>query len=298
MAFRIKLPDENLNVENATLKDDFSIRKRVEQKDNVAKNEMKKDEVLSKNLMSKFFIRVFGEDNLKEIREKNYVVLRKADSSNSNEQWLESFFEDYFSEEMQGEMKQNISDSFLNPLEKLEKSNHFLSQELNKYHKLLKKQNETVEMKFLIDDAIGDDEKYENMATLLKDSLKKSEEESSKFIIPFLFSLQKIMALKNFEFISNEKKIDTYLDVTKKLLSSISGCFISHRKELLAEIAQNISKEFNNICFVSSEDYTFVEPKIHNVPLDGGEKVLEGKSFAVVNKENKNTIIYADIIAQ
>ena len=85
---------------------------------------------------------------------------------------------------------------------------------------------------------------------------------------------------------------------TKELLSSISGIFIAQRREILSEIAKTISKEFTDISFISSEDYTFIDPKIHNAPQNGGERVLEAKSFAIISKESKNTIIYADVVAE
>ena len=292
------LENDSLNNQDSTTKKVFSIRKQIENREDVEKIMIKESETITDEEMADFFIKVLGEETLKIIREKNYIALRNADIHDTNERWIKSFFEDYFDEERQNIIKQNIYKYFLAPILKYEKSNDFLTKELNRYHQLLKKESKTVEIKLLIDEVIGDNDDYEEVELLLKKSLKKTTDDNSKFIISFLFSLQKIILLKDFKFDSQEEKRDKYLFFTKSLLTSISGSFITLRKEILREVARVISKEFDDISFVSSEDYTFVDPKIHNVPENGGERVLEAKSFAIINKESKNTIIYADIVAQ
>ncbi len=295
--FRKKISnDEKEESKNPKNISNFAIKKRVEEKREIIIKE-NRDKDLTQEELIDFFVTIFGDKSLKDIREKNYIVLREADSKSSNREWIKSFIDDYFDIEVQRELKRRISDYL-----KLKSTTQLLEEELNRVknenYRLQKRLNEVVEIKELIDRALNEEYDYQEIKKLLKSSLKEEIEEGAKFITPFLLSLQKIIALKEISFHSEEEKRDIYIKMVNSLLKSISNCYISQRKDILRELASIISEEFKEIKFISPEDYRFVEPKIHNIPENRGEKVLEAKSFAVINRKTEATIIYADIEAE
>ncbi len=76
----------------------------------------------------------------------------------------------------------------------------------------------------------------------------------------------------------------------------ISNLYITNRKRLLSLIAEYLSEMFENYNFISGEDFTFVDAKIHNIVFKKGQRVKESLTFCVVKKGTSQTVKYADVV--
>lgn len=83
-----------------------------------------------------------------------------------------------------------------------------------------------------------------------------------------------------------------------KLLEALSGLYIPQRRTLLDQVAQWASRRFEDYVFVSPEETQQVDPALHNLPGSGGHTVREGRSFAVIRRQSRTVVIYADIITE
>ncbi|RRB00112.1 hypothetical protein [Larkinella rosea] len=83
-----------------------------------------------------------------------------------------------------------------------------------------------------------------------------------------------------------------------KLLESIAGLYIPQRRTLLDQVAQWASDRFDDYVFVSPEETRQVDPAIHNLAGLEGHTVREGRSFAVIRRQSRTVVIYADIITE
>ncbi|ADB42438.1 hypothetical protein [Spirosoma linguale] len=82
-----------------------------------------------------------------------------------------------------------------------------------------------------------------------------------------------------------------------QFLNSLSGHYIPQRRAILDKVAQWASTQFTDYLFVSPEETQQVDPSIHNAHGLGGTVVREGRSFAVIRRQSRTVVIYADIIA-
>ncbi|GAA4409163.1 hypothetical protein GCM10023187_32050 [Nibrella viscosa] len=80
------------------------------------------------------------------------------------------------------------------------------------------------------------------------------------------------------------------------LLKALSGLYIPQRRALLDQVARWASGHFDEYVFVSPEETQQVDPAIHNIQGLGGNTVREGRSFAVIRRQSRTVVIYADII--
>ena len=89
--------------------------------------------------------------------------------------------------------------------------------------------------------------------------------------------------------------LDNVYNALTKLLANISGCFVSERRIILDYTAKHCSTFFSQYDFISPEQTLNADPDIHNAGGLGNAQIKEGVSFAVVRRDTKKTVKYADI---
>lgn len=99
------------------------------------------------------------------------------------------------------------------------------------------------------------------------------------------------------ENLGNDEKenLDNVYNVLTKLLENISGCFVSVRRVILDYTAQHCNTFFSQYDFISPEQTLNADPDIHNAGGLGNAMIKEGVTFAVVRRDTKKTVKYADI---
>ncbi|RCR67597.1 hypothetical protein [Larkinella punicea] len=108
-------------------------------------------------------------------------------------------------------------------------------------------------------------------------------------------------ALRALETTLNESPQDAvrqYHQALTDLLSALTGLYIPQRRALLDKVAQWASNHFEDFVFVSPEETRQVDPALHNVQGLGGNTVREGRSFAVIRRQSRTVVIYADIVTE
>lgn len=303
------------------LKKNKPLEDRIEQSDssnnNIVKNTITTQTKMSANQdIGKWLIdKITSERSIKNLQDNLLVPIANVEKDSKADEWLNMLIKSYFTKEDVGILASNIrkieneKQEIFDTIEKLNKNNEILQKTLNEAQenvekeknrsfKLQKKIDQMMHMKDFIEYNFENVEGSEKIKQLLLEATKSDSEHLEDFIIPFAINSQNIIMVKKYMKNNEDSDLNMFMDEIKILLKSISGKYIPQRKELLEELAKTISRNFEELEFISPEEYTYVEPKLHNIPTGGGQKVIEGKSFAVIKAETKQTIIYADIEAQ
>jgi len=258
---------------------------------------------------------VFSEEVINNLKKNLYISVPYTDKNSISSEWLNMFMKSYLSQEDIDKVTNTINknviltnqykeyyENILIEKKSLEEKNKFLIENLdsekNKFFKIMRSIDQMVKLSKFIEYNFKNVEDSEGIKILLIDTLNSDSDNLDEFIIPFSVHSQNILLLKKYVKNDLEFDIQLYLDEIKLLLEAISNQYVPQRKKLLEELATIISKRFPDIRFVSPEEYTFLDPNIHNIPSSGGQKVIEGISFAVVKNETNQTMIYADIVAE
>ncbi|SOD99710.1 hypothetical protein [Spirosoma fluviale] len=80
------------------------------------------------------------------------------------------------------------------------------------------------------------------------------------------------------------------------LLAGLSGLHIPQRRALLEKVAQWASRPFPDYIFVSPEESPQPDPALHNVHGLSGSTIVEGRSFAIIRRQSRTVVMYADVI--
>ncbi len=258
---------------------------------------------------------ILTREVINRLKEDLPLVVPNTDSHSTPSQWLDMTIKSYLpkddililakninlrnkSIEIQKQIIEDIKKENSKLSQQTEKLKESLSFHKNENFKLKNSLAQRVKLETLVEYSFGKYDGEDIIANLLIEASKSDSDNLSAFIIPFAIYSQNIYKLKKYTTNDVNSDIQLYLDEVKALLKSISGVYIPQRKKLLEALAELISTNFKDIKFISPEEYNFVEPSVHNIPSSGGQKVVEGISFAVVQKDTNQTIIYADIKAQ
>jgi hypothetical protein len=80
-----------------------------------------------------------------------------------------------------------------------------------------------------------------------------------------------------------------------EFLTRLSGQHLPQRRPLLDQVARWASGFFEDYVFVSPEESALVDPAIHNAHGLGSGQILEGLSFAVIRRQSRVAVLYADV---
>jgi hypothetical protein len=130
---------------------------------------------------------------------------------------------------------------------------------------------------------------------LLVESFNSGDKQNREFVMAFVRGMQFLIAATD-KLTDDEKENLTKLyDATSQMFRFIQGKFATERRPLLDKIASvcnNYLKEFD---FISPEQSLQIDTHLHNAEGKGGTMVKEGLSMAVVRRDTRKTVYYADI---
>lgn len=136
----------------------------------------------------------------------------------------------------------------------------------------------------------------------LRDLLLEAADQPSPDLEPFLAAfvpawshLRQVVAGFGSEPTDNLRTLHATLT---QLLTNLSGLYLPQRRPVLDKVAQWASEPFADYLFVSPEESAQVDPSIHNAHGIGGSNVIEGRSFAVLRRQSRTVMLYADILAR
>lgn len=269
--------------------------------------------------ISSWLINTFGEETFDELIKNPNLKLPYMDENFSTEQWLERIVKTLFTQEtisrissklgsakpddadVEAIVKERMDEKIekynarfqelRNQMENLEGEKAEISSKLNKALPLDKF------VKEIFRDPGNETEPQKRIIQTLNEALEQSKDETvSTFVLRFskgwLGLKSQIESLKE----NNEKEnLEIIHSELTKLLTYISGCFISERRTILDLVAKYCNEYFSDYDFVSPEQTLNVDPEIHNASGIGNASIKEGSSFAVIRRDTKKTVKYADI---
>lgn len=168
-------------------------------------------------------------------------------------------------------------------------------------YKTEKKFADVVPISKLIKFYISNDNRNEYLTkieNLLLDSYKNGDKNGKEFTLKFFKGFVWINnAIENV--VEDEKENLEYFNTAgKNFLTDISGTNSAERRPLLDIVATMINTHFNDYDFISPEQTLQIDPSIHNAEGMGGTSIKEGLSFAVVRRETRKAVYYADIVSK
>jgi hypothetical protein len=259
------------------------------------------------------FCEVFGSDALLRLRSEGLLNVPFTDATTPDEQWVETWVRMMFSTaDAENMMKkyhqfanaQQNSDQekqqFLQKMAALESRVELAESafaQSDAERKQLKRDLLTsVSAVYLIDKAFpkGASQAGDQIAGMLKDEMDAPGPDYTDFLTGFLEGWSEVeTALKKAD--QSELAMEAVYNALSVLLDKISGKAISRRRSLLDLAAVICSAPFNLYQFISPEESLQVDPRLHSATAVGGSTIREGISFAVIRKDTRQTVKYAEI---
>lgn len=133
------------------------------------------------------------------------------------------------------------------------------------------------------------------ISKMLLDAYKNGGKNGQKFVLSFLkgFSWVENSILKLGE--DEKENVDLLNESTKQLMQQISEKNSAERRPILDKVANLCNSYLYTYDFVSPEQTLQIDPTIHNAQGLGGSVIKEGLSFAVVRRETRKAVYYAEI---
>ncbi len=133
------------------------------------------------------------------------------------------------------------------------------------------------------------------MRNMLNETVEHPQKQTAEFVIKFGRGWAFIQsALK--ELTEDEKEnMEKVHKATIDFLESITETRTPERRELLDLTAKIINENFKEYEFISPEQTLQIDPSIHNAQGKGSAPIKEGVSFAVIRKESRAAVKYAEI---
>lgn len=325
-----KNEDNNENNENKSV---FSLSTKVERQNdnNSQSNEnttkitklgksTKVQSISSVTDITNWIVNLIGEDIFKELKENPNFQLPYTDDDINTKEWLSKSIKTLFTKENIAQMGSQIQASqaevnqlaqVANKIEEekkamLEKYNlkfQALKEEVenaedNKY-RIEKELNTAVPLTSLISEFYRDPEdrspELKKLISTLHTALEEKDSNVSKFILRFSKGWFVIKSTISKLGEDEKQNLDNLHNATRELLSYISNTFISERRPLLDIIAKICSNQFTNYDFISPEQTLQPDPEIHDAGGLGISTIKEGITFAVVRKDTRKAVKYAEI---
>jgi|GEM_PF-6289835 len=141
---------------------------------------------------------------------------------------------------------------------------------------------------------VFEDKEGQRFMPLWEDALKNPHENLTDFTTAY----SKAWAAFKKDIASLPSDEDERMEALHKFLSNflkrISKKYITQRRQMLDTLANIASVYLTTYDFVSPEESRQIDPDIHT-PVGNGELVVEGISFAVLKRSNKQVMRYAEV---
>jgi len=287
------------------------------------KNMSQYTSVASVEDISKWLLSFIGNDVFEQLKNNEFLKLPYTDEQITIIQWLEKAVKTLFPQQSIQKIAQQIQENQERTLKaeqmalQVEEEKAKMEEKFKQYnlkfqelksqiddaedekHKIKSEFNSTLPLNTFIsefyNDANDHSEELKKLITILNEALQNKDASVSKFIVKFskgwAFLKSSFMQIGTDEK-ENLEKIHSALSM---YLTFISGVYIPERRPLLDEVAKYCSKKFQSYDFISPEQTLNLDPEIHNVSGVGNGRIKEGITFAVVRKESRKAVKYADV---
>lgn len=262
-------------------------------------------------IAARLLIENLGSTLFNNLRNNKLLRLPYSDSNREINKWLEDLLNTYIrfedisliieslsSLELNKKQTQEIKVKNLEKETKNEEIIESLKAELSELKTYKSRQEKKIAASIslrALSDSVPDTLEFKTIKNLLKEASEEPIKGTDEFIINFISGMSGFLFVAGKSYPSDHEKIESISESLRNLLAKLKGLYVSQRRPLLDEIAK-IAGNFNeNYIFISPEETLQIDPAIHNAKGIGGSRVKEGVSFAVVEKNTRKTIIYADI---
>lgn len=165
---------------------------------------------------------------------------------------------------------------------------------INRYNQQIKGRAELGKVIDLCFDRRNTDEASLN--TLLREDLSAPTDALTPFVLAlgeaWMHLRNDILSRLSTDESQNMERIHAQLT---KLLTAISGLYVTCRRSVLDKLAYICSAPLPTYQFVSPEETLQVNPAIHSADGLGSSNIREGISFAILRRDTRQTIRYADV---
>ncbi len=274
--------------------------------------------------ISAWFINSIGEKVFENVKNNEYLQLPYTENENLNtKDWLAKALKTLFSKEQIKEIgnqisqgnkntgklqekeeqleleKQQFEERMLKINTRFERLKEEVEEAESEKHRIEKEMQSSLSLNKLIPIFFKGEEdspKHKQLRNLLNDAIDNADKNTGIFIAKFGKAWTILNTALNNLSEDEKENMELVHKATIEMLEQIADTHISERRPLLDMVADIISDSFNEYEFVSPEQTLQLDPAIHNAKGLGTASIKEGLSFAVIRKESRQAVKYADII--
>ena len=140
----------------------------------------------------------------------------------------------------------------------------------------------------------GEAVEIQTINQLLKEDIKNPSEALSAFCVALAKTWGILMQALQKEG-EEEEKMEILHTALTRVLEALTGLYIPQRRAVLEQLAKLCNSRVSDYLFISPEESKEIDLRIHNAASIGGNQILEGRTFAVVNHSSYQTVKYAEI---
>ena len=140
----------------------------------------------------------------------------------------------------------------------------------------------------------GEAVEIQTINQLLKEDIKNPSEALSAFCVALAKTWGILMQALQKEG-EEEEKMEIMHAALTRVLEALTGLYIPQRRAVLEQLAKLCNSRVSDYLFISPEESKEIDLRIHNAASIGGNQILEGRTFAVVNRSSYQTVKYAEI---
>ena len=161
--------------------------------------------------------------------------------------------------------------------------------------KLEKKVAASVGIDVMVDAVFsGEAVEIQTINQLLKEDIKNPSEALSAFCVALAKTWGILVRALQKEG-EEEEKMEILHAALTRVLEALTGLYIPQRRAVLEQLAKLCNSRVSDYLFISPEESKEIDLRIHNAASIGGNQILEGRTFAVVNRSSYQTVKYAEI---
>ena len=140
----------------------------------------------------------------------------------------------------------------------------------------------------------GEAVEIQTINQLLKEDIKNPSEALSAFCVALAKTWGILVRALQKEG-EEEDKMEILHAALTRVLEALTGLYIPQRRAVLEQLAKLCNSRVSDYLFISPEESKEIDLRIHNAASIGGNQILEGRTFAVVNRSSYQTVKYAEI---
>ena len=156
----------------------------------------------------------------------------------------------------------------------------------------------TIAVTDLMDRSLRYDGHETDMRRILSEVIDEPVEGAGSFVSAVCLGWLEVRAVLERLNGDEERRMEAMLGAMSAFMCQVSGIYVPQRRELLKRVGNAVSAYFEDYDFVSPEDWRQIDPAVHKAEGVGGQYVKEGRSYVVLRRNTRQTVIYAEIMAE